>query len=328
MNPFNNPDAYVVAIDISDDGLFIIPIDNNYPYDYNVHWRSADDDDTGEKMHQTGACCMTFKSGGRKLLAISGKFPRIVPFGNKLISVEQWGTTQWETMENAFYDCRRLCGVPNTPPDLGKCTNMQGMFCEAKRFNCDISNWDVSNVTNMSIMFSKAKMFNCDLSKWDVSNVTDMFSMFYYAKRFNGDISNWDVSKVANMTNMFHYAKRFNCDISNWDVSNVTDMTGMFWGLKSFNADISKWDVSNVTSMWCMFAFTKRFNADISNWDVSNVTNMGHMFSGAKSFDIDLSKWSVSDYTNKGSMFNNCGLLYNRQPVWYFNECQDKSFFL
>ena len=54
---------------------------------------------------------------------------------------------------------------------------MELMFREAKEFNQDISNWDVSNVTDMALMFDGTS-FNKDISNWDVSNVTDMGWMF------------------------------------------------------------------------------------------------------------------------------------------------------
>ena len=46
---------------------------------------------------------------------------------------------------------------------------MSAMFIDAKSFNDDISNWDVSSATDMSRMFAYAKSFDGDLSKWDVS---------------------------------------------------------------------------------------------------------------------------------------------------------------
>ena len=42
----------------------------------------------------------------------------------------------------------------------------------AKKFNQNISNWNVSNVTNMKYMFRDASAFTGqDLSGWDVANV-------------------------------------------------------------------------------------------------------------------------------------------------------------
>ena len=57
---------------------------------------------------------------------------------------------------------------------------MHSMFKDAKLFNKDISNWDVSNVTNMDFMFQDALAFNQDLSGWRMSispkcTIVDMF---------------------------------------------------------------------------------------------------------------------------------------------------------
>ena len=85
----------------------------------------------------------------------------------------------------------------------------------------------------MSRMFCDAKRFNADISKWDVSSVIDMSQMFVVS-RFNRDISNWDVSRVIDMHDMFRSAVFFQGDISKWDVSRVTDMDSMFMRAKSF----------------------------------------------------------------------------------------------
>ena len=62
---------------------------------------------------------------------------------------------------------------------------------------------NVELIGNISNMFQNAKFFNCDLSNWNVSSVENMRSMFQDASSFNGDISNWNVSNVTNMSYMF-----------------------------------------------------------------------------------------------------------------------------
>jgi len=52
-----------------------------------------------------------------------------------------------------------------------KVTNMSGMFEYAKKFNSNISNWNVSNVTDMYRMFSDADNFKQDISKWNLRKV-------------------------------------------------------------------------------------------------------------------------------------------------------------
>ena len=85
---------------------------------------------------------------------------------------------------------------------------MNYMFNECINFDCDLSNWDVSNVVSMEFIFS-----NCDnfkgkgLDKWNVSNVKHTRYMFFECPKFYCDLSDWDVSNVIDMQDMF-----YNCD--------------------------------------------------------------------------------------------------------------------
>ena len=47
----------------------------------------------------------------------------------------------------------------------------------------------------MGRMFLNAKNFNQDISEWDVSKVTDMDSMFCVAESFNRENAPWYTSK-------------------------------------------------------------------------------------------------------------------------------------
>ena len=246
----------------------------------------------------------------------------------QLRSIEQWGSTEWTSMDRAFYGAKNMVYRATDVPDLSRVTDttymffnatsfdgdlsswdvsgvtkMSGMFSDTTSFNGDISSWDVSRVTDMDSMFLSAASFNGDLSSWNVSGVTDMDSMFFETRSFNGDLSAWDVSGVTEMFAMFHDATSFNGDISAWDVSGVTDMSAMFHGATSFNGDLSAWDVSGVTDMSTMFHEASRFNGDLSAWNVSGVTDMNTMFDRAISFNGDLSAWDVSKVTDMNAMF-------------------------
>ena len=248
---------------------------------------------------------------------------------SKLLSVEQWGTMKWSSMEKAFFDCENLTVNATDSPDLSRVTNLSGMFYGTS-FNQDISHWDVSGITDMSEMF-RGTPFNQDISEWDVSGVTNMRWMFA-STPFNQDISGWDVSNVTNMNGLFAIST-FNQDISGWDTSNVTNMSYMFYGATDFNQDIGGWDTSQVISlnsmfdlatafnqdiggwdtskvqyMWGVFANTPSFNQDISGWDTSQVGTFREMFYLATSFDQDLGGWDLSSATNMSKVFVNAPL--------------------
>lgn len=148
-----------------------------------------------------------------------------------------------------------------------KITNMSGLFNGRnnfpllKKFNGDISLWDVSNVTNMSGMFEESD-FDGDLSKWDVSRVQTMESMFDNSKYTgeNGDISDWDISSVIDMSFMFYENTEYKGDISYWNVSNVKTMDAMFKD-SSYDGDISMWDISKNCSIEAMLAGSQIYRA-------------------------------------------------------------------
>lgn len=248
---------------------------------------------------------------------------------DNLIEVQQWGTVQWSSMKNAFYECTRLTITALDNPDFTKLVDLSWMFfgCKALSFgenvndwnvslvkkmswmfaesgiNQKIGKWDVSMVENMDYMFFHADLFNQEISNWDVSRVKDMSGMFSYALSFNQSIGEWDVSSVKNMTNMFSFASEFNQDIGKWDVSGVMNMEGIFFEAEVFNQDIGKWDVSSVIYMGYAFSSTKSFNKAIGNWNVANVKYMHSMFMGAKAFNQYIGDWDVSKVEDMSEMF-------------------------
>jgi surface protein len=281
---------------------------------YTVDWG-----DGSETTGVAGGITHTYSTAGTYTVSISGDFENIRFNGwsdsAKLLTIEQWGDIEWNTMEAAFKYCENLAVNALDVPDLTKVSNMSRMFSEVKAINSDLSQWDVSSVTNMSYMFEYAAAFNQDISSWDVSSVTDMSEMFGGAEAFNQDISSWDVSSVTDMSGMFDYAAAFNQDIGSWDVSSVTNMYGMLYNAAAFNQDISSWDVSSVTNMRYMF-YDTAFNQDIGSWDVSSVTDMSGMFYIAEAFNQDISQWDVSSVINMRSMLSGTAAFNQDISSW------------
>jgi len=246
----------------------------------------------------------TYADTGTHTIQIEGVLPYLQAGAdgdlNQLISLDQWGGVEWQSMNNSFAWARNMEYKATDTPDLTSVTSTAGMFFAAEKLNGDFSSWNTSAVTDMSFMFDGAIIFNGDISTWDVSKVTNMREMFQNADSLNQDLSNWNVSSVTNMQGLFQNASSFNGDVSTWVTSSATNMFGLFAGATSFNQDVSEWDVSNVTDFGGMFLNAAAFDQDISNWDISSAARLDNNQYGflqgsnisMQNYDLLLNKWS------------------------------------
>ncbi|MBU1901875.1 DUF285 domain-containing protein, partial [Patescibacteria group bacterium] len=288
----------------SSDIQFTIPTFAGPTYNYNV---DCNNDGVFEATNQTGDYTCTYGVAGTYEILISGIFPQIY-FNNggdkdKILTIEQWGTGQWVSMDKAFYGCSNVVITATDTPDLSAATSLYRMFYYASSVNQGVSNWDVSTIENMSYVFSFATSFDDDISNWDVSGVTNMYRMFYGASIFNQNIGGWETGNVVNMASTFDSASTFNQDISGWDTSKVTTMLRMFAQATAFDQNIGGWETSSVTDMSYMFRTASNFNQDISGWNTGAVTNMYRMFYEASSFNQNIGGWDTSSVLYMNEMF-------------------------
>ena len=290
---------------VGDLGIFIAADAVDYTYDYTV-----DLGDGTILTNQTNDVYHVYSSPGTYTISISGLFPKFDGTSSncQLITIEQWGDIQWQSMANAFASCPNLTINATDTPDLSNVTDMSYMFKGALSLNSPtISNWDVSNVTNMEGLFQDADNFNQPLNNWNVSNVTNMNNLFKSTFNYDQPLDNWDVSNVTDMNKMFLYSS-YNQPLNSWDVSNVTDMTQMFRG-SDFNQPLSNWDTSSVTTMKWLFRGSI-YNLPLNSWDVSNVTNMVRMFEFSP-YNHPLDNWNTANVTDMNNMFNNSSFNHN-----------------
>ena len=210
------------------------------------------------------------------------------PAANALLSVEQFGTVQWQTMRGAFFRCK----------------NMQ--------FASGIDTPDLSHVTDMDVMFYRCTSFNQPLNNWNVSQVTRMWGMFQGCTSFNQPLNNWDVSKVTNMACMFSGCTSFNQPLNSWDVSKVTNMERMFTNCTSFNQPLNNWDVSKVTNMERMFTNCTSFNQELGMWKLEKCSYLGLNGCGmsAENYGKSLEGWAAQSDINVGLRLDASGLRY------------------
>ncbi|SEI54786.1 Por secretion system C-terminal sorting domain-containing protein [Dyadobacter sp. SG02] len=238
----------------------------------------------------------------------------------QLLTIEQWGTTAWNSLELTFENCINLSAITATDsPVLTNLTTLAGMFAHCTLLSSapNMKNWDVSNVRDMNQMFANCPLFNEPIGSWNVSKVTNLYGMFSNATSFNQPLNSWDVGMVTDMSFVLRGTPAFNQPLNNWDVSKVTNMVSAFEGAESFNQPLDNWDVSSVTNMFSMFFGATAFNQPLNSWNVGNVTSFGGMFYNASSFNQPLGDWDVSKGTDFNSTF--VGATSFNQPLNSWN---------
>ncbi|MEA2027545.1 MAG: BspA family leucine-rich repeat surface protein, partial [Campylobacterota bacterium] len=334
----NTVKPFVTLWDTTQDGnssinQIKITTNPNYNYNYNIRWGDGSID-----LGVEGNITHTYAQEGNYSVEIDGTYP--APYfadwiwddaqpnhydNEKLITIVQWGTQHWKSMNSAFHGTHNMQGEFEDKPDLALVDNMYGMFAGARVFNYDMSRWDVSNVENMSSLFCCANEFNQSIADWDVSKVIHMGSMFREASDFNQSLLDWDVSQVTNMSGMFAGATHFNRDITRWDVRKVTHMDGMFFRTQDFNQSIGVWDTASLRNTSSMFCCAESFNQDINNWDTSNVIDMNRMFKNSFVFNQDISQWDTSNVIDLSGMFYEAKAFNQDISQWDLTQAEDFS---
>ncbi|MEO1030190.1 MAG: BspA family leucine-rich repeat surface protein [Bacteroidota bacterium] len=311
----------------SDNNQITIPTATGETYNYTVFWgdNTFDSGITGDITH-------TYTTAGTYTVSIIGTFPRI-DFSEgsddeKLLTITQWGSNAWTSMEDAFNGCANLNVVATDEPDLSGVTSLSNMFyeCHALVGTSDFNDWDVSNVENFRSMFFDARLFNQPLANWQTTSATSMAGIFSSALAFNQPINNWNVSNVTNMSSMFNRAASFNQNLNSWNTAQVQYMDFMFLGAANFNGAIGNWNVSNVIDMSWMFNIAEDFNQDLNNWNVGQVQEMDFMFLGATSFNGDIADWNPTQVTTMYAMFQNAVNFNQDVSDWNVSNVTDMGF--
>ena len=206
LSTLHAQDEFILEANFRDGETFTIPT-NGGGYNYTVDWGdgSSDTNVTGDISHT-----YSYNDSAVRLfeVTITGDFPQ--PYFNNSYTqttnfrINQWGTTQWRSMENAFAGIPNILILARDTPDLSSATSLSGMFSGvnsiADGFGT-IPNWDTSNIEDISAIFKDLRS-NIDISSWDVSSVTDASEAFL-GSNFNRDLSGWDISSVTDLSGMF-----------------------------------------------------------------------------------------------------------------------------
>ena len=161
---------------------------------YTIDWG----DDTIEFITEGFNPTHTYAAAGVHEVKIIGDIDRIFmnnqEGSHKLLSVEQWGSISWSTMNSAFEGCSNLVLNATDTPDLTRVTDLSEMFKGATKLvdhQDKIGSWDVSGINLFTEMFSGAESLDEDLGAWDISGLPNtlrgivMLNMFSDAHSFS-----------------------------------------------------------------------------------------------------------------------------------------------
>lgn len=166
-----------------------------------------------------------------------------------LAQVEQWGTSEFVKLEDAFYNCSNLDVTAFDIPNLKNCKALSSLFygCENLIGPSNINQWDVSSIVFIQGMFNGAKKFNQSLDKWNVSNVRVAGGMFSNAVSFNQPLNTWNTKSLFYAAYMFDGATKFNQPLNNWDLRKAGGISSMFKNAVSFNQNLETWTLDSIS---------------------------------------------------------------------------------
>jgi hypothetical protein len=119
----------ILSAGSTSDTMFTIPVFSGESYFYSVDCNSNGFND--RTWIYGGYTCMystpgTYTIRIKDIMGTGDGFPRIYFYGaaddDKIISIDQWGTSNWTSMEDAFNSCEKLTLTATDVPDLSGVT--------------------------------------------------------------------------------------------------------------------------------------------------------------------------------------------------------------
>ncbi|MFZ4058678.1 MAG: BspA family leucine-rich repeat surface protein [Ferruginibacter sp.] len=285
---------------------------NNISLNYRVNWGDGiiNQNVTTSEITHTYATPGTYTvrlSGTLNSLKFEGGHDRL-----KLLSIEQWGTIEWETFSTSFEGCENLVLNATDRPRLGFGCNLFGMFKDCKSFNTNINSWDVSLAGIFNSMFMGCTSFNQPLNNWNVIGATSFSRMFEGCVSFNQPLNNWVPTSLIRTFRMFKGATSFNSPLWTNGSSALTDMSYMFDGAITFNQPI-QFVTFSCQNMDNMFYGASAFNQSLASFDIRNLTRAIGM--------LDSSNMSIANYegllTSWSTKLRQSNVVFGAETIKY-----------
>jgi surface protein len=216
--------------------------------------------------------------------------------------LSRWNTSSVRTMEYAFYGATYF-NANLSGWEVQNVQNFSSMFHSCETFhNDDLTGWNTSAALDMSDMFAQAKRFDGNISTWDVRRVQTLSGVLDGAEQFGGDLSAWQPESCTDLSYAFRGAQKFNANLGSWNVRKVATLEGTFQNAKAYQGDgLVWWKTSSVRTLLSTFDMSGIGNVDLSTWDTRHVRDFSFCFYGTR-VNANLSMWDTSLGTSFRSM--------------------------
>ena len=201
--------------------------------EFTLPWIGTYDVDWGDGVVETGLVdtqTHTYASAGTydvKVTAVSGKIEfRYVGDPLKLLDIKNWGTCQWTSLQNSFFECKNITNISAIDtPDFSIMNNLKFSFYNCSNLiSMDVSTWDVSNVIEAEVAFQSCVNLETlnGIENWtfQVLNINGLKSTFRDCRKFNSNIGGWTYVGPI-LENVLNNCDMFNHSLANWDLTTV-----------------------------------------------------------------------------------------------------------
>jgi hypothetical protein len=238
INPYtyitdSGASEFIFTVDTTKAGsasdTFILPLANGTT-SMTVYWGDGNSDVI--TTYNQAELTHVYASSGTYQISLDGSFYGIRFGGSgdcrKLMTIDNWGTNQWKTMQSAFQLCLNMTGNYSDNPDTSLCVNFSAAFRDCQVFNSALT-LDASVCTTMNSMFFGALLFNSFLTISNASSISDATNAFFYALLFDQDVSAIDFSGLTVATSMFSNSSfsttNYDLLLPVWDAYGTSSVT-------------------------------------------------------------------------------------------------------
>lgn len=236
--------AFEMTIDTTKAGsasdTFILGAGNIGTYNATIDW--GDGTTSTITTYNDADLTHVYSVGGVYQVKISGDFNWIKNGGDRLkvISIDNWGTIQWLSLEAAFSSCSNMDILATDIPNVSMVTAFNSIFAACTSItNIDLQGWDFSNATNMQLMFQLSNASVINVTGLNTSNNTSLNQTFSLSELETVvGLDTFNIESVTSFSNMFFGTKlstvEYDKVLISWDGQDAVNSLAVNFGTSKY----------------------------------------------------------------------------------------------